>query len=368
MMKLVMDYGPELDESRIRQVKVRQQIDPVMGRLLPGTMELQLRDADILPFMAKRQSVARLYWGSVPFATQYMTGCTSRGGWQLLQCRTDTEYLRTEFRGALYQNEPVEDVMYDIMGDRDYALDEGLLPYVSGHIPICTRGQALNMLSFAQGGCLQVDKYGMMHLKYLSLEAPTQIGPERILRTPNMLTQVAYSEVDLTAHDYTPGSQWVTVFRDREFGPGNQTEVFKEPVYRHQLTNGTILESGPNYVTFLPGETDTLQILPYLHSRSWHNIVGPDMQGYDHHLQMDIRDNTLIGSHNATEMLNRLYDRAILRQKLQLRILVEKEQVGQAVQVDTPWGTRFVGYISCMDSTLTPQSHVAELTVLGRET
>lgn len=367
-MKLIMDYGLELDESRIEQVKVRQQIDPVLGRLLPGTMELRLRDGGMVLPMTKRQSLAQLYWGSTPFTTQYMTSCVSRGGRQLLQCRTDTEYLQTEFRGALYQNEPVEDVMYDIMADRDYLLDTELLPYVSGHIPICTRGQALNMLSFAQGGCLRVDKYGAIHMQALSLEAPVKIGLERLLSQPQLTTLVAYSEVNVTCHTYTPGSQWVTVFQEKEFGAGEHTQEFQEPVQQYQLTNGEILKSGPNFVTFEPVGMETLQILPYLHTSTWRTINGSQNQSYDHHLQIEIRDNTLIGEHNIGRALTWLYDRAGLRQKLKVKVLVDRETVGQAVEVATPWGSHFVGYISAMDSTLTPKSHVAELTILGQET
>lgn len=367
-MKLIMDYGLELDESRIEQVKVRQQIDPVLGRLLPGTMELRLWEGDTVLPMTKRQSVAQLYWGSVPFATQYMTNCVSRGGRQLLKCRTDTEFLQTELRGALYQNEPLESVVYDILADRDYLLDAGLLPYVSGHIPICTRGQALNMLSFAQGGCLCVDKYGAIHMQQLSLDAPVKIGLERLLGQPQLTTLVDYSEVNMTYHTYTAGNQWVTVFQEKEFGAGEQTQVFQEPVQQYQLTNGEILKSGPNFVTFEPAGVDTLQILPYLHSRTWRTINGSQTQSYDHHLQIEVRDNTLIGSHNVRQALSWLYDRAGLRQQLKVTLLVDEETVGQAVEVATPWGSRFVGYISCMESTLTPQSHVAELTILGKET
>jgi hypothetical protein len=297
-----------------------------------------------------------------------MTNCISQGGRQLLQCRTDTEFLQTQLQGGLYQDEPLENVVCDIMGERDYLLDAGLLPNVSGHIPICTRGQALNMLSFAQGGCLCLDKYGAIHMKALSLETPGPIGPERILSQMQLTTQVAYSEINVTYHTYTEGSQWVTVFLEKEFGPGNHTEVFREPVYQYQLTKGTIRESGPNYVTFQPVGMDTLQILPYLHSKNWRSIHGAQFQSYDHHLQLEVRDNTLIGSHNGDQALTWLYQQAGLRQQLKVKILVDEETIGQAVQLETPWGTRFVGYITCMDSTLTPESHVAEITVLGQET
>ena len=46
-------------------------------------------------------------------------------------------------------------------------------------------------------------------------------------------------------------------------------------------------------------------------------------------------------------------------------IHVDGEDVGQYVTVDTPWGVTYSGFITKMDSTLTPYGHTALITVLA---
>ena len=87
----------------------------------------------------------------------------------------------------------------------------------------------------------------------------------------------------------------------------------------------------------------------------------------EHTRVLSVRDNTLISPGNGPALLNSLVQRAQLRQKLELTILVSGEQVGEAVILQTPWGSRYSGYITQMDSTYTPKSEIARITVMGKE-
>ena len=362
-MQLQIHKGQSLGIEQISQVKLKRQIDPIMGRLIPDVMTVRLRRGQSLQVETGLQKRVQLFDKGKLLTTQFIRSCLQEGSIQKLESRTDLDFLQLEFRGGLYTEKTVDQMMGDILGDRGYVIDEGIDPLVSGHIPICNRQEALAMLTFAQGGCMKMDPNGYFRMGFLNAETPELLGPDRILDGPVMLSLPEYSRVELVAHSYKLANNWVQIFGDKEFFSSNETYTFTEPVAQYRLLHGEILESGHNYVTFQPMDTDTLHTLPYLHSRKW--LSDSQLPGRDRVLS--VRDNALIGSHNESRMLEGLKQRTQWNHKLKLRIYVNNEEPGQPVAVDTPWGSRFAGVITRMDSILTPERHTAEITVCGRE-
>ena len=362
-MELRINNQRTFGTDQLSGIRLVRQIDLITGRLIPDAMTVRLRCGQSLQPETEGQKTVELYHKGRLQATQVLNRCTREADTQTLECQTDLDFLSLEFSGGLYVNKSLNSLMKDLLGDRGYELSPDMDSFVSGHIPICDRSRALEMVTFAQCAYMRMNSLGHFCMERLSLENPVLLENERILEAPVMVSLPEYSRVELVSHSYRLGSIWETVFREKEFPNLIHTYTFTEPKGQYQITNGEIKESAYNYVTFLPGESETLLALPYLHGRKWLSIRL--LSGRDR--MLSVQNNTLVGSHNENQVLECMNQRVRLNHQLKLRIFVENEVPGQAVAVETPWGSRFEGVISRMDSHLTPERHTAEITICGRE-
>lgn len=355
------------DDSMLTRMQLHTGVDTVYGGLQADGMEAVLRcDADVEPQALQEQKV-QLYHDGQLITTQRLKSSSRTGSRQVtLSCRSDIEFLEGRFMGGIYQNMTPMNLVDQILVGRSYTMDADIMRRtVTGYLPVCAREEALQQVAFSLGAVLSVDENGRFHFNAL-----TQTGhriPEcRILSGGRMETLPAYSQVELVSHSYTASDKWVEVFAERDYGTEPVTLTFSQPYAEYDFVEGTLMDSGPNFVTFAPGYTTTLRARPYVHTTAYHTAQEPAADsGYSKVLS--VRNMTLVNSSNVQQVLQWLRQRGQLVQSMQVTILAEGESVGQWVQLPTPWGTEFSGYISKMKSTFTGGSHIAELTVSGRE-
>ena len=363
-MELRLNNGQVFDESSLVKVRVRRQIDPLTGKMQPEYMDAQLKTEEDLQPATDQQYHATLWRDGQPFITQVIIRCDRQGDLFDLRCRNDTDFLKLEYYGGLFANESLGGILDEMLMDRDrFNLDYEAGP-ITGHIPICTRGQALEMIAFSQGGYLHMTRDNLLDVQKLQRKNPIHIPARRIITTPQLQMLPGYSRVELAAHSYELAKNWVLMFSSREYALQQQTIKFSEPVKDFSFSVAQVIDSSVNHVTFMPDvEREELRVLPYLHRRDWYSYSRPNAGNNTRILS--VRDNTLITPQNAQSVLEHLKDLALLRQQLQLMIHVDGEDVGQYVTVDTPWGVTYSGFITKMDSTLTPYGHTALITVLA---
>lgn len=363
-MELTLGTGQVFGPDALSRVRVKRSIDPIFGYLQQDSMEVSLLGHGDLEEAAGRQTTAVLSAGGKTVATQQVCACSRQGVQQKLLCRTDLEFLQLEHMGGVYRDQSGMGLLRELLGDRELDMTVDSLGTVNGHIPICTRGQAMRMLTLALGACLRVNPQGEFSLLRLADTGEKYIGPGRICAQPVLTQLPAYSKVELVTHSYTPAQNPVAVFSSREFPDQVQTVKFDEPVHWIQLDQGVELEQGANYLTFQPAQLDTLLVKPYLHTDSW--LSRSLTQWPEHTRVLSVRDNTLIGPDNGPWLLEQLCRRAQMCQQLELRVRVQDEDVGDLVTVDTPWGVPYTGYITAMESVYTRHSQVARITVMGQ--
>lgn len=360
-MELILSTGEQLTQAQLHRVRLCRQLDPMLGRLQPGTMQLQLQGSPRLDEACALGAQAMLLWQDQVMATQQLVELRSRDGLQSLGCKSDLEFLQGRFYGGMYENAQTDSLVIALLGERDYTIDLGVDRQVNGYLDVCTRGQALEQLALAQGGCMALDPMGGFWLVDLQGECTT-IDRDRVLSRPVLSCLPGYTRVELVAHGYTPAQNWEYLFQGKEFPDQEQLYLYPHPVYRAVLAQGIVVDQGVNHIRFQPTDIDSLHVQPYLHTTAYHSCqLSEDSR---HSRVLSVRNNGLITGQNVQTLLQRLEQRAALSHRLQVRLLVEDQDLGQRVRLETQWGL-FEGYIVKMDSTFTPKSHVAEVTIQG---
>ena len=357
-------------EDSLVQVKLRNSIDPMYGALQTDVLEATIySDAPAENFALNEQKV-RLYRDDKKIATYSVKKNVRRGSRRFdLTCRTNLEFLEGEFLGGFYKNETPEAMLCVILNDYFCELDPVIANrYLTGYIPICTRAQALRMVAFALGAVVSVDKEGVFRFQALDPKRCTSIPHERILWDTTLTSKPQYTRVEVVAHDFVEDSDWEVLYNNKDLDNETITLKFQDPVCEYYISDGEILEQGPNYAVIWTTGNMTIKVRRYRHKTAYHTRTNEDAAGATYYSQvLSLRENTLITSENVEEVLGWLFDRAKMRQELTCKILVDQEKPGQLVSLPTGWGSRFTGYITRMDSIMTAQGQVAEVTILGAE-
>ena len=356
------------DGSALKGVKLHCCVDTVHGGPQPDTLEAVIHANAPVEAQALQEQKVQLYRDGSLIATQCIKSCTRTGSRDFtLSCRSDMDFLEGKFMGGIYQNVEPTTLANQILLNRTFHMDSAIMNRkVSGYLPICTRAEALHQMAFALGAVVSMDKDGSFFFSDPERSTPKAIGAGRILSGGTLYTKPGYTKVELVSHTYTASSQWVELFSKRDYGTEPVTLTFTQPNAAYAFDDGTLVESGPNCVTFLPGYATTLRVKPYIHTTAYHTVEEPASDsGFSKVLS--VRDVTLVNASNAQQVLQWLRQRGQNVQQMQVTIMADREQAGQAVTLPTPWGTTFSGYISKMKSTFTDTSHIAELTVDGME-
>lgn len=367
-IQLKLGQDLEFDRQSLMQVQLRTGVDPMYGVLQTDSLQAVVRSNAPAESHALQEQKVQLYRDGQLLSTQCLKQCTRAGGEEFtLQCRSNLEFLEGEYMGGMYDRADPLLLVDWILGGRSFSLDDTIANRtVSGYLPICTRSQALRQVAFALGAVVSVDKYGSFRLSALAAEEGITIGPERVLTGARLHTKPAYTKVELVAHSYVPATEWVELYHLKEFGSDPVTLTFTQPNAEYELYDGDMIESGPNFITFQPSNFTGLKVKPYIHTTAFHTIEEPATEsGFSNVLS--VRDMTLVNPDNVQQLLQWMHERGQMRQELVVQAIIDQERTGQLVTVTTPWGTPFTGYISQMNSTLTDRSHVAQVTIQGRE-
>lgn len=116
---------------------------------------------------------------------------------------------------------------------------------------------------------------------------------------------------------------------------GNMTATWTEPHHSYTITGGTIIASGANYVTFTGSGVVTIGGGGYTRVTGTMEYGTPST-GIDTDNVKRISGHTLISSHNAAEIAERLFEYYSISSKLKVNVIVGTERPGDVVQVFRP--------------------------------
>ena len=369
LQKIQIGHVIVFGSGELLKATVLKETDPSMCELPVDTMKIQVRDRnhyDLAPQKNQRMELSR---DGVLIASQYLTE-VSRQAKNLYEfsCQSAVGLLEDRHLGGMYQNYPLEDLLGDILGAFPFSVDAAFAgTKISGYLPISTRRKALQQVAFVIGGMVTSMGDGTLRLAPLGETVTGRFDESEIFPGARISVDSRVAKVEVYAHSYVPSEERQTLLQEEEIRSSDVLFTFQEPHYDYQITGGTIVSSGVNWVIISSQGNVTLTGKTYVHTETVYEKRNPMATAAEMGNVATVREVTLIHTGNAGQVLQRLYEAQQLRNTLTQDVVVSGHMVGQKVSSTNPWGTVTQGYITSMESTLTQSGHTANVTIQGVE-
>ena len=356
-------------KDELTAVRLLNEADPTLCSLTVDTMTVELRDRSGRDLLPQKNQIMELYRDKSLVAVQYIT--ESRREAQrsyVFSCQSAIGLLDDDFLGGMYNAEPVENLLSDVLEGLVYVLDPCFAGRViTGYLPVCTRREALQQIAFAIGALVTTLGGDAICLQPLPEGISCTFDSGKIFTGAKIESTPRLAKVEVAAHSYAPSAEVETLMDNEELHGENLLLTFDAPHYDYAIQGGTITGSGANFVTIAAAGVVTLTAKPYIHTTVMYTRRNSKATAAERNNVLTVEEASLVHSSNATEVLDRLNATANLRQKLTQEAVISGHSAGQKVSSVSPWGTQLRGYISAMDSTLTQTGHTASITILGAE-
>jgi len=361
------DYWFTQDE--ITAVQMVNEVDPTLSELTVDTMRIDICDRQSRSLLPQKNQCMELYRDDELLAVQYVSS-SSRQAMQTysFSCQSAIGLLDAEFLGGLYEATPVQKVLDAVLEGFSYTLHERFTnSTVTGYLPICTRREALQQIVFALGAMVTTQRSRDIRIEPIPTELTTPFLKGAIFQGGQVETEPRVARVEVVAHKYTPSAEVQTLLDGQKVSGTDVLITFNEPHHSYAITGGTITGSGANWVTVTANAQVTLTGKKYLHSTVRYTKDNPKAAISERNNAVVAEQATLVHSANAEDVLKRIYNISLLRQRLTQQVVVADQSAGQKVVSENSWGGTLRGYITAMDSSLTSAGQTASVTVLGVE-
>ncbi len=369
LQKIQIGHVIVFGSGELLKATVLKETDPSMCELPVDTMKIQVRDQNCYDLAPQKNQRMELSRDGVLIASQYLTE-VSRQAKNLYEfsCQSAIGLLEDTFLGDMYQDCPLEDLLGNVLGTFPFSIDTAFAGVkVSGYLPIGTRRKALQQVAFVIGGMVTSMGDGTIRLAPLEDMVTGGFNESSIFPGARISMDSRVAKVEVYAHSYVPSGERQTLLQEEKVQSSNVLFTFQEPHYDYQITGGTIVSSGINWVIISGQGNVTLTGKTYVHTETVYEKRNPMATAAEMGNVASVQEVTLIHTGNAKQVLQRLYDAQQLRNTLTQDVVVSDHLVGQKVSSTNPWGTVTQGYITSMESTLTQSGHTASVTIQGVE-
>ena len=356
-------------QDEITAVHIVNEVDPSLSELTIDTMQIDVHDRNGRALAPQENQRMELYRNDKLFAVQYITE-SSRQARQFytFACQSAIGLLEDDFLGGIYNAVPVETVLDDILDGFDYELHKNFsTKTVTGYLPICSRRQALQQLVFSIGAIVTTQGGSSIRIIPLPSVNSTPFLKSEIFQGGKVETSPRVAKVEVVAHKYTQSAETETLLDAETISGENVLVTFADPHHSYSIAGGTITGAGANWVTITANGEVTLTGKKYLHSTTRHTRRNSAATASERNNVFAAEEATLVHSGNVSDILKRLYEVSQFRQNLTQEVVVTDQRAGQKVVSENPWGELLQGYITSMESDLTPTGHTASVTILGVE-
>lgn len=343
------------------------EMNPISEEVSINTLNFTIRSKTDIAFNFQRRQQLKLYFDENIIGIFYL-----KSGKRI--SKTDYEVNTedasglldtTNFMGGIYTAEPAKNIISAIFDGQgiDYFLDQTLedVP-VTGYLPVCRRRDALAQVAFAIGASVNTAYDLNLHI-YPQNAAAYQNGrtiSEDDIRgsftKSNTMSGLTIDHSDITtgvrayAHTYIKSDEAEELYKDTLNGTAQIT--FSEAHHSLAINGGTIKASGDNWATIVgTGSEVVLTGKKYAHLTTLHEKVNPNISQNEN--LVEVKDATLVNPQNVDEVLNRVYDYYSSNESVSCRVLLNEEEIGDIVTVDTDFDGIRVGAIKKMDFVFT---------------
>lgn len=356
-------------QGELTGVHLVNEVDPTLSELTVDTMTVRIRDKQNRQLLPQKNQRVELYRNEKMIAQQYITESSrEEQSSYTFNCQSVIGLLENEYLGGIYTAKPAEELFADILDGFSYVLSASFTgSKVTGYLPICTRREALQQLVFALGAVVTTHGDGVIHIDPIPQTVSGRFSTQELFLGAKTETAPRVAKVEVVAHSYSPSSE-VDTLLDAELISGEDVMItFTEPHHSYTITGGTITGSGANWVTVTANAEVTLTGKKYIHSTTHHTRRNPAATVSERNNTHIVESATLIHRGNVAPVLERLYGIAQLRQTLSQKAVITSQTAGHYVTSEGEGGMQIRGFITSMESDLTPYGHTASITILGME-
>ncbi len=216
------------------------------------------------------------------------------------------------YDGGIYAEMPMADFLDALLTTEGmaYTLDASFDDVtISGHLPICTKREALQQMAFAVGALVVPDRTGGLTIQPLSADDPSAVDKTRKIVGHTLTLEDLITCVEVTAHQFALSSDLETLSTsDQE--EGEQTVKFTTPCQVSSITGATLVTSHPNYCTI---QVDTagevvIQDKEYEDTETVYTVDMGALPAAATSQTKSVSTNTLIDPSKAQAAAQRLYD------------------------------------------------------------
>lgn len=355
------------DQDEIVSVSVVNEIDPLLSELTVDTMRIDIHDRRERALVPQKNQQMELYRNDKLYAVQYIASSSRQAKrYYSFSCQSAIGRLEDEYMGGIFNAEPVRQVLDDILDGFSYELHESFQSRtVTGYLPICTRREALQQLAFALGAVVSTQGSSTIRIIPIPVEVSASFTKSDIFCGSKVKTDPRIAKVEVVAHKFTPSAEAETLLDAETISGSDVLVTFADPHHSYAISGGTITGSGANWVTITADGEVTLTGKKYLHSTTRHTQRNPEATASERNNVYSVDEATLVHRGNVADVLKRLYAVSQFRQTLTQEAVITSQRAGQVVTSQNPWVEMLKGYITAMESSLTPTGHTASVTILG---
>lgn len=355
-------------QNEIMAVNIVNEIDPSLSELTVDTMRVDIRDRQNRGLVPQENQRMELYRNDSLYAVQYIVNHSRQAQQQYtFSCQSAIGLMEDDYMGGIYNAVPIKEVLDEVLVGFEYELHEHFAAEtVTGYLPVCTRREALQQLAFSIGAIVNTQG-GIIRIVPIPSACSTPFSKNKIFQGGKVETSPRVSRVDVVAHKYTQSEESEILLDAEEISGEGVLVIFDQPHHSYEISGGTITGSGANWVTITADGAVTLAGKKYLHSTTRHTQRNLSAISSERNNVVAVEEATLVHGGNAAEILKRLYQVSQLRQTITQDAVIADQRAGQKVTSENPWGGSMRGYITSMDSNLTPLGHTASVTILGAE-
>ncbi|MBQ5590381.1 MAG: hypothetical protein IIU65_01730, partial [Clostridia bacterium] len=329
-------YGTVFYGSELRDVKLIQEINPISSEISINTVDFTLDSKSDISYSFQTRQPLSVYFNGELKSTVFVKSA-KRKEKRLWRVQSE-DYIglldEVVFEGGIYVNKNAVELIDEIFS-------KAKIPYsiedvfdgetVTGYIPYTNCREALMQVAFAIQAA--VDTSGSEVVKIYALEDDIkQVIPlNRIMQGQNFSEEDNVTEVQVTAHSYSPVGETIEAYKAVDSGEGSNIMVsFTEPLHSLSINNGEILTGGSNYAIINANAECILTGKKYEHTTQTKAIKNPLVSANDIDKVIAVEKATLVSSKNLDKVLEKCYNWLVRVNSVNLDIVEGKHIVEQS--------------------------------------
>lgn len=360
-------YGLErifLDDE-VKDIDCILEVSPISEELSINTLSFTVRSKTSYVFAFQRKQRIRLFFDEGIIGTFYLQNGKQESVTDYYIESSDAIGIldNANFNGGIYSGITAADLIDEIFEgeeELEYFVDDSLrVKTLTGYLPVSTKREALAQVAFAIGAEVSTAYDTRVYLYPRKLQQTSSFTKSQIFTGLTVDHDDIVTGIRLYVHDYVPINESEELYND--VLNGTAEVVFSEPHHDLTISGGTIVAQGNNYATISgTGANVVLSGKKYDHRTNTMLKENPNISRNKN--VYEVKDATLVSASNAQEVLNRVYDYYQQNESVSCRVVIDEEQLGDVVGVDTDFAGTKTGTIVKMEPIFT-RTMTAEVTI-----